>query len=73
MRRVEKSNLWPKYSKKVQLQLVDPNRSIADNVIAALEKAREDYRDSQWSYTRKNGDKVIFDDVVKDILHSISE
>jgi hypothetical protein len=59
---------WHDYYAVFKLE-VQPsnNRTVAQVVMASLETARKDYKDTQWSYTRKNGKKIVFSSIVDDI------
>jgi hypothetical protein len=70
--KISKPMLWQQYNTRITEQLHDPEKTVGDSVTNALEEARTNYKDARWGFNRKDGTRVVFQDVVQDILQNIS-
>lgn len=73
MKRIQQSSpkMWQNYDQRIREEMADPDKTIGESLQATLEKARADYRDTKWKYTREDGTEVVFQAVVDDIIESI--
>jgi hypothetical protein len=59
---------WKKYEAAVKPGFDRFRVSVAECVLSTLEEVRMEYKVKQWTHIRKDGKKIVFSDVVDDII-----